>query len=443
MTVPERAKSTSNLPDSSSIESSEEVSVEALLLDGEQTPSPTQASFPPSSRLQAWKPFKWYHAWPLRFVIWRTTALLLLLAASFSTAIVVFILVLHHKHSLSLPSFCGLPGMEPYLHTSHCRPLAAHTPPALSGGFVKPGTALLDGPPPTPIYWANFQELYTLQRRMIEHSLSASVFEGTFMLKFVGDEVRRNASTMNRLRMEVQRRDPTKEECSRETLEFGARLGDQLGWVHTKVTMTVEAFLAENEEAAEWIDKCMLNQPESVLAQVISPLFPLSRYIDSIWPWMWSTDTEIRWQFYRSLVHFSWKLYEMLLLLSVLQPRIEEYGMDLDKVKSLLVEKETVNPTKSNEDEDEEYEASKNATMNRLLESGQVAFERITSSLIALRALSEEVERLRHSVAEPAPHIPHFIHLREVYNAGQRLRQGAERLTAFEEGQRKAGHESN
>ncbi|KAJ3547021.1 hypothetical protein NMY22_g1815 [Coprinellus aureogranulatus] len=433
MTVPERTKSIPKLPNPPSIEASEEVSVEALLLDGEQT-------LPTSSRSPASKRLKWYHAWPLR-VIWRTTALLLLLAVFISTAIVVFILILHRKHSLSLPSFCKLPGMEPYLHTSLCRPLAAHTPPARSG-FVKPGTALLDGPPPTPIYWANFQELYTLQRRMIEHSLNASVFEGTFMLKFIADEARYDrTSPMNQLRMEVQRRDPMKEERLRETLELGARLGDQLAWVHAKVTTTVEEFLAQNEQAAEWIDKCMLNQPESVLAQVISLLFPLSRYVDSIWPWMWSTDTEIRWQFYRSLVHFSWKLYEMLLLLSELQPRIEEYGRDLGNLQTLLAGKETIDPTKS--DEDEEYEALKNATMSRLVESGQVAFERVTSSLIALRALSEEVERLRRSVAEPHPQIPHFIHLREVYNAGPRLSQEVERLTAFEEGRRKEAKDMN
>ncbi|KAJ3525461.1 hypothetical protein NMY22_g10563 [Coprinellus aureogranulatus] len=452
---------------------SEEISVEALLFNAEEKVASTHAPTPSTPTVHApvvhaRERFKWYHPWPFKLLLGVTCALFLLALALFS-AVLAWSHDLEIQYIKSLPSYCGLPGMEPYRLTSHCRP--PHSPPN-PFDRVPPGVALLDGLPPKPIHRANFQKLYDLQLRMIEHLLNASVNEGAIMLKFIADESTNKTSPLYQLRIEVERRDPEKESALRDILFAGAQLGREVVTLYEGVRRMTVGQLRHNQGVSEEIENTVMNQPKSILAQLFAPLVPRSRHI-FIWPWPWETDIEVRWQFYDSLTFFSNALYGMLLKLNDLQRGVAEYGMDLGFLKSMLAKKEeqvstpatppaaagttkagllvalfkTSHPEKDIPPEpsvaperkaDEEYEILKEAALNRLVQGRQAALERVGAALTALRGLSEELESLRHNVAEPAPPMLLWDHLKEVYFMEERLRQKLEGFEAFEEGQKRA-----
>ncbi|KAJ3547019.1 hypothetical protein NMY22_g1816 [Coprinellus aureogranulatus] len=432
---------------------SEETLVETLLLDSKERDPPTLATVTLAVAHSAGSPFrlprfKSYNAWPLRF-LHGTICVFLLLALS---SISIFIIGSHLDYldsSLSLPR-----GILP----------------ELSFG---PRQALLDGPPPKPLYWANFPALYDLQHRMIEHSLNAILLDGDTMLKFIADGLRDKASNLYQSGMEVERKDRIKGQALWKALRAGAALGEKGAGVHVQVRQTVERLLRESQRASKGIEDSMVNQPESPLARAFALLLPLS-HRPSIWPWIWATDLEVRWQFYHSLTVFSGQLYKTLLALVELQSEIEEYGKDLNTLQTMLAKEEKVDPmpppvantTKTGvlsalfrtarpeigaphnppadeknvheEDADEKYELTKEALLDRLVKGVQVALlERVGCALLDLRVLAEEVESLRYQVAEPAsvhdPHVSIYVHLKEVHIAEFSLRVEVERLQALEE----------
>ncbi|KAJ3533658.1 hypothetical protein NMY22_g7245 [Coprinellus aureogranulatus] len=223
-------------------------------------------------------------------------------------AILAFTHANHIRYRLSIPWFCRLQGMEPYLHTTHCRMTA---PNPYASANVKPGILLIDGSPPPPLYRTDFPRLYDMQRRMIEHMLSASTYEGSIMLHFIADDVDNESSALYQLRLEVNDRDYRKELVLRETLYTGGRLGRELGKVHRKAQATVRWLLSTNQRASRRIEETIDKRPKSLLEQNIASLFPQSR--GSIWAW--DPDIEFRWQFYASLTSFSSMLYQNLLVL--------------------------------------------------------------------------------------------------------------------------------
>ncbi|KAJ3505205.1 hypothetical protein NMY22_g17663 [Coprinellus aureogranulatus] len=454
---------------------SEEISVETLLFNAEEKVSSesTHTLAPPTARapaLRARRRLKWYDAWPLK-VLFFATFVLLLLVLSLFFAVFIWSHSIENQYIKSLPSYCGLPGMEPYRLTSHCRPPHAPSNPF---GLVKPGTALLDGPPPKPIHTANFQKLYDLQCRMIEHLVDAAISEGAITLGLIADESKDKESPLYQLDVAVERRDPKKGRVLREILFNGGELGRELATLYESTWLATVGLLSHTRRVSEGIEKSELDQPKSILAQLFAPLVPRSHHI-FVWPWPWPTDIELRWRFYDSLTFFSNKLYRMLLKLNELELRIGEYGKDLSFLQSMLAEKKeepaptppatppvatsttktgllaalfkTSHPEKDIPPEpsvaperkaDEEYELLKEAALNRLVQGRQAALERVGAALTALRGLSEELEGLRHKVAEPAPPMLLWDHLKEVYFMEERLRQKLKGFEAFEEEQKRA-----
>ncbi|KAJ3525460.1 hypothetical protein NMY22_g10561 [Coprinellus aureogranulatus] len=172
---------------------------------------------------------------------------------------------------------------------------------------------------------------------MIEHSLNATLLDGDTMLRFIADELRDKASNLYRSGMEVERKDRIKGQVFWKALRAGAALSEKGVRVHVQVRQTVERLLRESQRASKGIEDSVIHQPESPLARAFAPLLPLS-HRPSIWPWIWATDLELRWQFYHSLTVFSGQLYKTLLALVELQPKIEEYGKEVGVLESMLTE---------------------------------------------------------------------------------------------------------
>lgn len=364
----------------------------------------------------------------------RRALRLLLVIATTSFFVILIAAHLDAAHvNRSLPAFCRLPGMEPYEDTSHCfMDLEALGLDPMDDG-IPTDLPLLDGPPPPPLYWADFPELYRLQRRMIECMFNASAFEGTIPLKFVYEDIDNRASSMFQLRMELQHRDYMKERVLRDTLYDGARLGRKLARMHREAKKAVEAMVRSAHQASQGIEDAAAKQPRSLLAQAVIPLFPRSRSSY----WTWDTDIEVRWQFYDSLTSFSGALYESLLALGELVPRLEAYEQDLASLQSLLAEKENQSisqkaaslfawsklplPKKHLSNVDKSHEELKEAILGRLARERRVAFNGASSALTALRSLSEELESVRSKLSKPGRRIPFYLHLKHIYIEGKSL----------------------
>ncbi|KAJ3546319.1 hypothetical protein NMY22_g2099 [Coprinellus aureogranulatus] len=381
---------------------------------------------------------------PFISVIRRTLCLLLIAAIASCAAIFIVAQVSTARYFQLLPAFCRWPGMEPYRHTSHCLDnIDAGLGPTHGVSADRP---LLDGPPPSPIYWADFQELYELQRRMIYGMRSAFVFEDTIVLQFINDEVYDQQSALHHLRMEVQQWDYMKERVLRDTLYKGARLGRKLHGVWKRSKGLVRDFAGSNDRAAQGIEENMLKQPQG-LAAFVAPFFPRRRSHR----WTWATDIEVRYQFYRSLTLFSEELYENLLVINALPSPLEGLRKDVISLHSLLMKKEndtqapsadtiyikppagftwykTARPKEdvpaADLDADNDHEAVKKALLDRFEKDVTVALDRANTTLRVLRALGEDVETMRRRVASPQPDsVPLFIYLRHIYAEGGRLNE--------------------
>ncbi|KAJ3535138.1 hypothetical protein NMY22_g6619 [Coprinellus aureogranulatus] len=363
---------------------------------------------------------------------------ILISCLTLSVALIAYAHLSTAQYYLSLPSFCRLPGMEPYLFHMECGEpgYEAYRPTNL---------LLLDGPPPRPIYWADFQELYGLQRRMIGELLNASVCEDEFSLRSLPKDLRDEQSTLSRFRAELERRNYWQEEVLRETLLIGARSGRTLVYMPQNVKVTVKIMAGLNKKAIDGMEKVLVTQPKGRMARAVAPLFP--RFPNYVWSWSWEPDVEARWQFYYSLTAFTSKLYEELLFLDKFLREIEEYTKEMDSVYSQLTKKKEpsvppssgVNNTnqssgwfkrslptqtavpESKGNGDEEYEALKKRVLDGLVKAGPVAAGRVRAALASLRALSTEVEGLLHRVASPVPEIPLHMHQRHIYMECEKL----------------------
>ncbi|KAJ3546311.1 hypothetical protein NMY22_g2101 [Coprinellus aureogranulatus] len=329
--------------------------------------------------------------------------------------------------------------MEPYLHTSHCR---SRPPNPYAAYYVKADMLLLDGSPPKPLYQlADFEKLYELQRRMVEQMLNASVSNGTIMLQSFAKDAKNKRSLLSKLWWEVHRRDPRKERVLQNVLYTGARLGMKMAAAHHEADVSVGEFIDSNQAASEGIGRAMENQPRNWLTKVVAPLFPQAR--SSFWAW--DTDLEIRWQFYDSLTIFSWMLYRNLMILNDVLPRIESFGTDLNALQSLLTQKD-VKPVKPPDptsktgllstlfktdrpengaplesDAEKNYEAMKKTVLDGFARNREAAQERVRGALVALRALSDEMDDMMHRISSPGPRLPLHDHLRHLYAEAERL----------------------
>lgn len=351
--------------------------------------------------------------------------LLLKLASALFVGLLVYFHITSIRYYLRLPAYCSSPGMEPYYLREQC---ALDLGPGFEGvGFVKHGMQLLDGAPPKPIHWADFQGLYELQRRMIERMINATVYTDPITLQTVSRDVLDNKSAIHQFREDFRRRDYRKERVLREALFMGGRLGSALNREYRRTKLNLENLVASNRGAAEGVEKAMDKQPRNFLSRAMADLFPRSR--SSIWSW--DTAVEVRWQYYDSFTSFSWELYDTLLALSELLPQLEAYQEDLKNLNMLFIQEPIVNNTLPSahhrnttsppSEEDKRHEAMKRTIVEGLTNAGRVARDRVGAALIELRALSEELESARHRVAEPDRHIPLYVHLRHIYVQGAKL----------------------
>ncbi|KAJ3546320.1 hypothetical protein NMY22_g2098 [Coprinellus aureogranulatus] len=85
----------------------------------------------------------------------------------------------------------------------------------------------------------------------------------------------------------------------------------------------------------------------------------------------------------------------------------------------------------SEPDPEEKHEASKEAVLDRLARSRHVALERVGGALVALRALSDELEDMTQRVASPGPPTPIYEHLRHIYFEEKRLSETLNALKLF------------
>lgn len=380
--------------------------------------------------------------------LYRTTRFVLALAAACFVAIFLELHFEEIRYSLSLPSFCRLSGMEPYLYGTQC-PSSLSKDPPLTSPYVKPDIPLLDGPPPKPIFWADFHRLYELQHNMIEQLVNASTFEGAIMLQFIVDDVDAKTTSLYQLRMDVLRRSPMKAWVLRQVLFTGEGLGEQLAALQRDLERSVERLIDANRRTSKAIENAIDKQPQSLLAQAFLSVLPRDR--STFEPtWTWKTEIETRWQFYQSLTLFSRILYKTLVELVGLLPRLETFGKDIDSLHHLLEERAVSTPspastsrtpfltwskiTRSGKDAlpdprvDEKYEALKKTVLGRLKRVNQAAIVRVDSSLTTLRVLSDELENMRHKIAEPGRRIPHYVHLRHIYVDNAKLSGILEKL---------------
>ncbi|KAJ3546312.1 hypothetical protein NMY22_g2100 [Coprinellus aureogranulatus] len=370
----------------------------------------------------------------------RILRFLLIIVSSPLIAFLVAVYANAARYYALLPAFCRLPGMEPYRSTSHCLnyPYVGLGP---DKDGVSSNTPLLDGPPPTPIYWADFHGLYDLQHRIIDCMRNAFVFEGAVVLKFIDNDVSNEQSSMHQLRMEVQRRDYMNERMLRNNLYEGSRLGKKLHRLCQGSKSMAQRFVGSNRRAYEGIEENILKQPRSYLALAFLELIPRIRSD----PWTWETDIEVRFQFYRSLTLLSEALYDNLLALKELPTELEGFKRDLAALRSLLMKEESatqLQPTATGAtefsifswskatrpkedvvsvDADDSREAMKMALLDRMDRDVSVALERANATLGVLRALSEDMESMRRRVASPRPDVPLFIHFRHIYVEDERL----------------------
>ncbi|KAJ3538699.1 hypothetical protein NMY22_g5052 [Coprinellus aureogranulatus] len=59
--------------------------------------------------------------------------------------------------------------------------------------------------------------------------------------------------------------------------------------------------------------------------------------------------------------------------------------------------------------------------VDQMARDTRATWNRIGSALTALRGISQDMEHLRHRIAEPAPPIPLYVHLKDVYTGGRDL----------------------
>ncbi|KAJ3538705.1 hypothetical protein NMY22_g5051 [Coprinellus aureogranulatus] len=399
------------------------------------------------------KPSRSHSGWPQTF---RRTIRALLLSAAFLILVVVILChTLYSLEYLSFPSFCRLPGMEVYTHTRHCR---RSSRPKIVDPDIDPSILLLDGPPPRPIYWADFQGLGELQRRTAEHIFNASIYASSTSLEFLSVELDKEMSALQQLQTDAARKNYETGRALRETLYTGSQLGTRLVRLQEGARARVGSFIRLNEQVATGVGLAIEQQPKTIVEQIVASMLPRPRGFI----WTWPTDMEVKWQFYFSLTSFSRNLYDSLLELDKLLRKIGKYEEALGEVRVSPVNSEreeevaipppvksdrtslyswwtmmplAKGPPPSKEDEKEKDSLKKaiRDCVERLVEDTQAASGRVERAIAGLRIISQELEDIRHRIARPVAPIPLYVHLRHVYVAGERLDKIRERVHASAE----------
>ncbi|KAJ3546314.1 hypothetical protein NMY22_g2102 [Coprinellus aureogranulatus] len=402
----------------------EELLVEQLLLNADDGRPARRlltgtVTLPPPQQPYLVKSF--YFILARAFAILRWTARTTIIFAGL--LIVMSFILVHaaYRHYIwSLPSFCRQPGMEAYLFTYYCQPVSG--PLATVADVSDDDTPLLDGPPPHPIYWADFDRLYELQIRMAEEFCNATTSASSTKLKSLFTEMTKDdQSDPSRLWRDVRLKDPFIGDILQDTLYIGGHLGASLNSLHEKAIFAVKMRVHYNERIVRDIEKAAEMQPRNALHHIVASLFPRFRSI----AWSWEMDKEVRWQFYSELTDFWQWLYEDLLKLNDLASRLQSFGESLQpflgRDEDTKMHRAVDTSEKNSFPEPDEVFLRMQNIVGGLANDSQVALSGVQHALTSLRQVSQELEDLRQRVAIPGPHIPFYVHLRNIHAAGKML----------------------